>query len=146
MQRVEREGWGLRYERRLSRNLYGQLGYVWNRTTNDTPFAPFDEGSAPYHPWHLAGLGLNYVDPSGTKVGLQLNYTGSFFQDTGAMAATSRPVFPAKTYVDLTLAKEPSLENEFFLKITNLFDAQAIQFNDYPTGGRRVVAGWTRRW
>jgi hypothetical protein len=48
-------------------------------------------------------------------------------------------------YVDLTLAKEPSVDREFFLKVTNLFDSRAIQFNDFPTGGRRVQAGVTWR-
>src|SRR5262245_43623747 len=62
MDRVKRTGLGLRYERQLARNLYGQAGYLFNRTTNDTPFAPFDGGTAPYHPPRLAGLALNYVN------------------------------------------------------------------------------------
>ena len=145
MSRIERTGVGLRYERQLNRNLYAQVGYLYNRTTNRTPFAPFDEGTAPYHAPRLAGLALNYVDRAGTKIGLQLNYTGEFFQDTGDLSATERPIFPARTYVDLTLAKEPSLRTEFFIRVTNLFNARAIQFNDFPTGARRLVGGVTVR-
>jgi hypothetical protein len=142
---VRRHGIGVRYERQLTDRLFAQVGLVLNRTTNDTGFAPFNHGSAPYHPWRLAGLGLNYVDRAGSKVGLQVNYTGPFFEDTGAFSATTRPIFPGHVYVDLLLAREPSVEREVFLKVSNLFDTPAIQFNDYPTGGRTVVAGVTLR-
>jgi hypothetical protein len=145
MKRVVRTGVGLRYERQLSYHLYGQASLLLNRTTNRTPFAPFDGEAAPYHPSTFGGLALNYVDPSGTKLGLQLNYTGSFFQDPGDISAPTRPRFSERMYVDLTLAKEPSVDREFFLKVTNLFDSRAIQFNDFPTGGRRVQAGVTWR-
>ena len=145
MESVEREGWGVRYEQQLSRNLYGQAGFLINRTTNRTPFAPYDEGTAPYHAPRLAGLALNYVDRAGTKVGLQLNYVGKFFQDTSDFSIAARPVFPAKTYVDLTIAKEPSLRYEFFIKVLNLFDNPAVLFNDIPTSKRRVVGGATVR-
>jgi tetratricopeptide (TPR) repeat protein len=141
MESVEREGWGVRYEQQLTRNLYGQAGFLINRTTNRTPFAPYDEGTAPYHAPRLAGVALNYVDRAGTKVGLQLNYVGQFFQDTPDFSVAARPVFPAKTYVDLTIAKEPSLRYEFFVKVLNLFDSPAVLFNDMPTGKRRVVGG-----
>jgi hypothetical protein len=77
---------------------------------------------------------------------LQLNYTGPFYQDTGAVFATTRPRFSERMYVDLTLAKEPSVDREYFLKVYNLFDSRAIQFNDFPTGGRRIQAGVTWRY
>lgn len=141
MQRVARIGWGARYERQLSDNLYGQVGVLFNRTTNRTEFAPFNDGTAPYHPPWLGGVGLNYVDRSGTKIGLQVNHTGRFYEDTGDVSVPVRPIFPAQTYVDLTLAKEPSVHREYFLRITNLFDSPAIEFNGYPTGQRRVEAG-----
>jgi hypothetical protein len=146
MPRVVRTGVGVRYEQRLSQNLYGQVGFLTNRTTNRTEFAPFDGGTAPYHPPSLAGLSLNYIDRTGLKVGLQLNYTGPFYQDTGVIAATDRPRFPERMYVDLTLAKEPTVDREYFLKVANLFDSRAIQFNDFPTGGRRIQAGVTWRY
>ncbi len=145
MQTLRRYGVGVRYERQLTDRLFGQLGFVLNRTTNDTPFAPFDAGSAPYHPWRLGGLGLNYVDPSGNKVGLQINYTGPFFQDTGAFSATTRPVFGSHVYVDLLLAREPSVDREFFARVSNLFDTPAIMFNDSPIGTRTFVVGLTLR-
>jgi len=145
MHRVERKGVGFRYERQFSDTLYGQLAYLCNQTANQTPFAPFDGGTAPYHPSRLAGIGLNYVDPSGNKVGLQLNYTGPFFQDTGVLAATDRPRFGGRTYVDLTLAREPSVHEEYFVKVTNVFNSRTIQFNDCPSGQRRIVVGATKR-
>jgi hypothetical protein len=49
MPRVVRTGWGVRYEQRLSQSLYGQVGFLTNRTE----FAPFDGGTAPYHPPYL---------------------------------------------------------------------------------------------
>src|SRR5205085_1660276 len=145
MNRITRDGVGLRYERQLTHNLFGQVAYLYNRTKNRTPFAPFDEGTAPYNAPYVAGLALNYIDRAGTKLGLQLNYSGRYFEDTGDLSASARPIFPARTYVDLTIAKEPSLRSEFFIKITNLFNTQAIQFNDIPTGARRALAGVTLR-
>ena len=145
MDRVERTGVGVRYERRLRRSLFAQASYLHNRTTNDTPLAPFDGGTAPYHAPHLAGLSLNYVDETGTKAGLQLNYVGRFYQDTGALSALDRPIFPSRAYVDLLLAQEPSLDHEIFLKVFNVFNSDAIQFNDWPTGERRLVLGVTKR-
>ena len=145
MNRVEREGIGIRYERQLTRNLYAQFGYSTNRTLNRTPLAPFDNGTAPYHSPNLAGVALNYVDATGTKAGIQVNYRGRFPQDTGALSATTRPMFASRAYVDLVLAKEPTVHREYFLKISNLFNTRAIEFNDYPTNQRRVEVGVTER-
>lgn len=146
MGEVRHHGIGVRYERQLTDRVFGQAAVLLNRTTNDTAFAPFDGGSAPYHPWRLAGLGLNYVDPRGTKVGLQANYNSAFFQDTGMISATTRPTYPGHVYLDLSVAREPSVCREFFVKVSNLFDTPAVLFNDFPTDQRRVVAGATLRW
>ena len=87
----------------------------------------------------------NAVDNSGTKLGVQVNYAGAFYQDSGDVFAFHRPVFPARTYVDLVFAKEPILGYGFNVRISNLFDSRAIRFKDYPTGERRVQFGITHK-
>ena len=142
---VSRSGVGVRWEQRLASHLYGNTTFVWNRTTNDTPYAPFQDSVAPYSPQHLAELGLNYLDGTGTRLGLQMMHTGRFYRDTGIYSQRERPTFPARLYVDLTLAREASLNSEYFLKASNLFNTPTL-FNDFPAGERRVTAGVTLRY
>jgi hypothetical protein len=61
------------------------------------------------------------------------------------MFATTRPRFADRAYLDLTFAKEPSVHSEYFLKVSNVLNARAVQFNDWPTDARRIVAGATWR-
>ena len=114
MTNVERVGLGARLEKQLSGNLFGQALFVSNRSKGTTRSVTGANEKLPYHPEYQALLGLNYVDKSGLKAGLQINRVGSFFQDTGLIGAPGapRPTFPAKTYMDLTLAKEPSVRSE----------------------------------
>lgn len=144
LDRVWRTGAGLRYERQLTPNLFGNLALVINRTTNDTLGAVFDDDTAPYHPARTAGLALDYVDGAGTKLRLRVRHEGAFYQDASPTAAT-RPRFPSQTLVDLMLAKEPTVHTEFFIAVLNLFDRPQIEFNDFPTGRRRVEVGVTGR-
>ena len=88
-------------------------------------------------------MGLNYVDPAGTKLGLSVDYSGSFYQDDGV--APGRPLFPATTRVDLFLAREKRVGNEFFLHVSNVFAGRHIVFNGIPIGERTWLLGWTHR-
>lgn len=142
---VRRQGIGVRFEQKVTRNLFGQVLFAASKTTGDLKGVAGINQSLPYHPKYQAGFGLNYVDSSGTKASLQINRSGSFFQDTGTGIIGPRTTFPAKTYVDLTLAKEPSVKAEVFLKILNVFNARQIVFNDVPVGERRIVVGLNAR-
>ncbi len=142
---VKRTGAGIRFEHSFTRSLFGQALLAVNKTTGNTPGVAVKGQTLPYHPNNQAAVGLNYVNASGTKLGLQINRIGSFFDDMGTAGGGPRPRFPAKTYVDLTLAKESSVKHEVFLSVLNVFDSQRIIFNDVPTEGRRLVAGYTGR-
>ncbi|HEY0108361.1 MAG TPA: TonB-dependent receptor, partial [Fibrella sp.] len=141
---VKRSGVGVRFEQRINNNLFGQVLLSANNTTGDITGVAGRGQRLPYHPRYHASIGLNYISAAGNKVGLQINRVGGFFQDRGVAAAV-RPTFSPQTYVDLTLAKEPSVRSEVFLKVLNLFDQRQIAFNDVPVGQRRVVAGFTGR-
>ncbi|MBI3921508.1 MAG: TonB-dependent receptor [Armatimonadetes bacterium] len=141
---TRRVGVGVRYEKPLWRNLFGNVQFVINDTENNTPGAAFDDGTAPYQPKTSARLGLDYVDAAGTKLRLRLRHVGSFYQDSSTLN-NPRPRFPAHTYVDLFLSKEPSVHTEFFVNLYNVFDRPMIEFNDYPTGRRRMEVGVTKR-
>ena len=145
--RWQGRGVGMRYERRLNRSLFANVG-IFARRINNQSRGPFFERifsgqSAPYEPSRQANLSLNYIDRGGNKLGLGLRYSGSFFADSPF--AVGRPRFPARVYTDLSLAREPSLNYEVFLKVTNLFNRSQIQFLDFPTDGRRFEFGVTRR-
>lgn len=140
-------GAGLRYERRLTRSLFADAGVFARRISNQSRGPLFDRiysgQGAPYEPTRQANLSLNYIDPSGNKAGLGLRYTGSFFADSPLVVG--RPRFPSRVYVDLLLAREPSVGYELFFKVTNLLDSSELQFNDFPGAGRRLQFGATRR-
>jgi hypothetical protein len=140
-------GAGLRFEQQFSRSLFGNATFVARDTHNVTPGplfnALFSGGDAPYEPKRLASFELHRVDATGTKVGLRLRHTSSFFQDSPT--ALGRPRFGSQTYVDVLLAKEASVNHELFLNVTNLFNRSQIQFNDFRGGRRRVSFGVTNR-
>ena len=55
------------------------------------------------------------------------------------------PGYPDEVYVDVRLAKEPSVTHEFYVQIVNLLNTRTIQFNNLSTGGRETQAGFTVR-
>jgi tetratricopeptide (TPR) repeat protein len=153
---VERVGAGARFEQQLSRSLFGFATVAFNRTTSrDTLLllpgfktlvaAPFNGEIAPYHPRVAAQVGLNYLDRRGNKARLFANYTGAFFADTADPTLLARPRSPARVTFDLFLSREPSVRQEIFVQVTNLFNASQIIYNDVPLNGRRVTFGLTRR-
>lgn len=145
LKKVWHSGVGARYERSLGGHLYGQTSLRLSRTTDRTPGAAFSTLTAPYQPSQLAGLTLAYISPGGTKVRLGMDRVGSFYQDTPLITTAGRPGFPAHTYVNLSVAKEPSVHTEVFVILANLTNQSQIAFNGVPLGGRRLQAGVTRR-
>ena len=143
--RVRRSGLGMRYERQLGGYLYGQIGLVSSSSKSESPDTSWDKREAPYNPDFGASIRLNYVDPRGTKLGLDVGYTGPFYQDTVDTLPGERPTFPATARVDLYLARERTVNNEYFLRIGNIFNARQIVFNDIPFGERTFLLGWTHR-
>jgi tetratricopeptide (TPR) repeat protein len=139
-------GLGMRYERQLSRSLFANAGLFLRRTASlsaGAAGAAFSGASAPYEPKRLANLELNHIDPRGNKIGVRMRYNGAFFQDVPFEAARAR--FPARTYFDLLLSREPGLSNEIFVNVLNVFNARQIDFNGYRSGRRRLEFGVTRR-
>ncbi|MDQ3812702.1 MAG: TonB-dependent receptor, partial [Armatimonadota bacterium] len=138
-------GVGARYEHQLSHHLFANAGLVLRQTSNFNPAfnTVYDNQTAPYEPRRLGHVELNYVGSGGNKIGVRLRHAGSFFADSPLLLG--RPRFPARTYVDLRLAKEPSVHAEFFINVTNLFDRSQIAFHDFPIGQRRIEFGMTRR-
>ncbi len=132
-------GAGARYEAPLGGNWFFASGAAYRQTRAD------GTSRAPYEPRFLADAAFNYLSPHGHKLGLVFRHRGDFFADETGVFAGARPRFGAQTYVDLLLAHEPSVRGEFFVSLTNLFDRTELQFNGFPLLGRRLVAGYTRR-
>jgi hypothetical protein len=166
LRNVERVGAGVRLEQQLSRSLFGFATAAFNRTTSsgtrlirpgfqNSVGAPFNGKIAPYHPKVAAQVGLNYLDKRGNKVGILANYSGAFFTDTAdpgfidifepELGFKPRTRFPARTTFDLFLSREPSVHQEIFVQVTNIFNASQIVFRNVPLSGRRVTLGLTRR-
>ena len=142
---VRRSGVGVQYERQLGRYLYGQIGLVAGSTTSTAPGKAWDETTAPYQPGLISFLRLNYIDPRGNKLGFDIGYDGRFYQDAPDTLPGDRPVFSGPPQIGLRLAKETGLHNEYFLRISNVFNSEQIVFNDIPFAQRVWALGWTRR-
>jgi hypothetical protein len=152
---IRRTGLGARYERPLSTSLFTQLGATYASTTATGQVfnpvtvliqpAPWSGQQAPYHPRFTAFASLNYLTPSGYKFQLRGNYTGGFYRDTQRAIVSSRPKFGATTTYDLLLSHEPTVHNEYFLQITNLFGTRQIIYNGITYNPRQVTIGWTKR-
>ena len=155
LDRLKRDGVGVRLEQQLRRGLFIQTGAAFNRSTaqaalfnnNSGQMEPliFNGQTAPYNPKFAALLGLNYISTNGLKAGVTLNHSGTYFADTFDVTANSRPRIGSSTTVDLLLAREPSVHGEIFLKVLNVFDKKIFVFNDTPLIGRRIIIGVERR-
>jgi tetratricopeptide (TPR) repeat protein len=141
---ARRSGAGVRFEHQLSDNLFANLQAILSDTKSDDDGAFYAGEEAPYQPSKTARFALNYVDPKGNKAAAVLNYTSSFFRDR-PINSLPRSRFGGKVTLDLRFAREPSLQNEFFINIYNVFDTKQIVFDQFPAPGRRIEAGWTRR-
>jgi len=142
---VRRSGVGVKYEKSLGSCLYGQLGFICSSSKSKAPDTVWDGATAPYHPNQNAFARFNYIDSHGSKFGVDINYDGSFYQDTVDTLPGERMTSPAVASVDINLAKENGLHNEFFLRISNLFDANQIIYKDIPINRRTWILGWTYR-
>lgn len=138
-------GAGARFESQVRRNLFFSAGWALRHTTSFSGTGPaaFDNGTAPYEPKHLGQIAFNYIDPSGTKIGLETQYVGAFYEDSPL--ALGRPRFPAQLYTNLQFAREPSVNQEIFLHINNIFNRPQVLFNGFFANHRSIVAGLTRR-
>ncbi|HEX8552347.1 MAG TPA: tetratricopeptide repeat protein [Abditibacteriaceae bacterium] len=140
-------GVGARVEHQLGNRIFANLSMVARQTSNRS-FGPafnalWDNGDAPYEPSRIGSFDLNYIDPKGNKMGFRFRHVGSFFADSPL--SLGRPRFAAQNYVDLRLAKEPSVAREFFVQLSNVFDQPEIDFQGFSKGGRRVEFGMTQR-
>lgn len=124
-------GVGATYERQVASNMFGTLSAVYRATRSDRPGAVFDGQTGPYDSRFEGALGLNYIDAKGAKFGLSVRHRGGFFMDHPDLVST-RPRFPAQTYVDLKLAKELGVRTEVFLSVRNVFDRPSVFFNGFP--------------
>ncbi len=152
---LRRSGIGLRIEQQIRHGLFFQAAHTHSRTTGAaTLFDPqtgdlipaiYNGQAAPYHPNDISSLGLQYIAPTGLKMGANLKYSGAYFADLNDPAATTRPRVGGSTTVDFLLAHEPSPRAELFLQVLNAFDKRRFVFNGVPLQGRRIILGATRR-
>ncbi len=153
--RLRRSGVGARFETPLGRSLFGQAGFAFNRTIASAQFynpmldmivpAIYTGQQAPYHPRTAGLLGLNYVSPGGLKLGLTMNYSGPFFQDTDDVRLTTRSRFGSHTTFDLLLSREATVKNEFYVEVFNLLDSRQVVYNGVSFNQRRLNFGIRRR-
>jgi outer membrane receptor protein involved in Fe transport len=104
----------------------------------------------PISPQWRGLFGFNYVDRSGTKVGLMAGvfsrefidvesgspFNMSEFGGSDFQRNQKRVSFRARTLFDLHIAKEPSLGIEYGLIVSNLFNTRIPDWPSYPRRGR----------
>lgn len=128
-------GLKLEAERRLGRDLSGGLTVAWQDSRNDA-----NGRDLPYQPEVTASVRLDYLSYSGWRGEVAMEHVGRRYAD---VAATAR--LDSTQLWHLTLAKQHSVQADFFLTILNLFDEETGFWRGYPAYGRRVSGGFEYR-
>jgi tetratricopeptide (TPR) repeat protein len=135
------EGIGLRYEQQIGRFLSGYLRYTYSETTDETDRVTRGR-QLPFSPTSRLLLGLNFIDRAGTKLFMEARWNSEVFVDPVWSDSESfdpmapRPTFPAKWVLDLRLAKEPSVRQEWVFRINNLLNTGTVYWPGFPRPGR----------
>ena len=120
----------IEYERWLARRLSGR---VFARFVDADSSA---SGALPYHPRTTAGAGLDYLDESGIRAGLQFQWVSGRWHDE----ANSVRV-PSYVLGRLRFSKQFDLHTEVFVAIDNLLDEDYERWRGYPEPGRIFLGG-----
>ncbi len=128
----ELSGAELHYERRLGRDLSGNVALRYTESEND------DAGGLdiPYQPELTGALGLDYIDQSGVRAGVTWLYVGKRYADLSNAARLG-----SYNTLNLRLARQLSLQTDVFLSIDNILDEEDAFWQGYPNDGRKVRAG-----
>lgn len=133
-------------------------------TINENGFLSISSGpnpsrglQVPFSPRWQAQVGFNYVDGSGTKLRLVAIYSSRQYTDvvvgsadqfggTGFNRRIRRASIGPRTVFDLRIAKEPSLNLEYGLTVTNLFNTATLDWPGFPKRGRLWLFSIARRY
>ncbi len=121
----------LEAERRLGRDVTGGLTVAWQDSRNDATGRDL-----PYQPELTGSLRLDYLSYSGWRGEVAMDCVGRRYSDPGATVRLD-----STQLWRLTLAKQHSIQADFFLTILNLFDEDTGFWRGYPASGRRVSGG-----
>ena len=145
LDQARRKGVGVRLNHQINNTLFANLALATNRTTNRTANAPFDGLTGPFQPARNADFTLNYVDPKGNKAAASVVYTGSFFNGGINQTSGERLRGSGNTILNLYFAREPSVKNEVFFVVNNVFDTNQRVLDQFPAPGRSFLVGLTHR-
>ena len=91
----------------------------------------------PMTPRSPAVLGLSYHDRAGTKLFVETNWRGTMFKDPiWQCPRRPREKLPGVTVVNLRLAKERTVNQEWVFLVDNLFGARSYYWKALPAPGR----------
>jgi tetratricopeptide (TPR) repeat protein len=144
------EGFGARYEQQIGRFLSGYLRYTYAGTTDESTQTTRGR-QLPFSPRSRLLAGLNFIDRAGTKLFMEARWNSRIFVDPVWSdreefdPLAPRPTFPAKWVLDLRLAREPSVRQEWVFRINNLLNTGTIYWPGFPRPGRTFLVQYRRR-
>jgi tetratricopeptide (TPR) repeat protein len=124
------------YEQWLTDTITGRVFVRWQDSRGRFPQAQVFGTEWPYTPeWQVGGR-LDYIDPSGLRIGLDVVHVGQRFHD-----AQNTQVVGDYPLVNLHVQFQRNLHQNYILEINNLTDRNYQTFAGFPQAGLSVFGG-----
>jgi predicted Zn-dependent protease len=154
-ERVYHDGIGLRVQHPVTNSLFASFYVVASTTSNHANLIAdevilFDDnvspGPLPYTAGRKATLELQYQRGSGVRVSAAMRYedhvmTREFVPDVSGTLVGNVADYPARTYLDLKIAKDIRRDMRIHCSVLNVFNTPSIQFTQLKTGQRTIQVG-----
>jgi hypothetical protein len=128
------------YERRLTGDLSGRAWARWQTSRGDFPSVSVTGGTWPYAPAWQGGLRLDYIHPSGLRLGVDGTWVGQRYHDPqNAETVGGYPL------VSLRAQYQRDLHLNVFMTVNNVLDRGYDTFAGFPADGLSVSGGATWR-
>jgi tetratricopeptide (TPR) repeat protein len=128
------------YEQRLTDELSGRAWARWQTSRGDFPSESVTGNTWPYAPAWQGGVRLDYICPSGLRVGLDGTWVGQRYHDPqNATTLGGCPLVGARVQY------QRDLHLNLFLAANNILDRDYSTFAGFPADGLAVSGGATWR-
>jgi outer membrane receptor protein involved in Fe transport len=124
------------YEQWLSDAVTGRTWVRWQSSHGDFPDLQVTGTEWPYSPEWQAGGRLDYISPTGLRIGLEAVTVGRRFHDP-----ENAEMVGGYSLLNLYIKYQRDLRQDYFVTVTNLTGREYESFARFPQPGRTALAG-----